>query len=136
MKCEKDMNSSRITETPIDMTHPREQMIRTYFQSWVVKSAQLFENIFASDCLYIESNGTTFRSIQEILRWFDDWNRVGTVLQWNILRFVHGKTDVAVEWYFQCDYEGVTAEFDGVSLIDFNELGFIIKLREYATTEN
>lgn len=36
-----------------------------------------------------------------------------------------------VEWYFKCEYDGKTDEFDGVSLIKFNNANQIVEVKEF-----
>jgi len=38
---------------------------------------------------------------------------------------------VAVEWYFKCEYDRKLGEFDGVSLIEFNDFNRIVNLKEF-----
>jgi len=36
-----------------------------------------------------------------------------------------------VEWHFKCEYEGNIGEFDGISLIEFNDDNYIVSLKEF-----
>lgn len=36
-----------------------------------------------------------------------------------------------VEWYFKYKYNGEVGEFDGVSLIEFNDDNYIVTLKEF-----
>lgn len=65
------------------------------------------------------------------MKWFDDWNKNGNVLVWDIKNFYHDNEVYIVEWYFKCDYAGKVDGFDGVSLIRFNEEGKIISVKEF-----
>ena len=109
----------------------REARIREYFDAWVRKDARPLAGIFAPDILYSECYGPEYRGIGQVLRWFADWNTQGTVLQWPIKQFVHQGAVTAVEWYFQCEYQGQVDGFDGVSLITFDDAGRMVRLQEF-----
>jgi len=59
-----------------------------------------------------------YRGVEVIERWFEDWNKRGTVMVWDIKQFIHQENMTVVEWYFKCKYDGDVGEFDGVSLIE------------------
>ena len=77
-----------------------------------------------------------YRRIGQVRRWFTEWNRSGTVLTWDIKRLLHCGSAVVAEWYFRCCYDGKEGEFDGVSVIEFDNNGKIIKLCEYKSESN
>ncbi|MGV8984538.1 MAG: nuclear transport factor 2 family protein, partial [Clostridium sp.] len=64
-------------------------------------------------------------------RWFRDWNKRGTVIEWDIKQFIHQASMTVVEWYFKCEYDGNIGKFDGVSIIEFNDDNYIISLKEF-----
>lgn len=113
-----------------DMT-AREMLIRRYFVAWLVKDGSVLESIFCPDVVYSECYGPEYHGISQIQAWFSDWNKCGTVLAWPIKQFVHQKDMTAVEWYFECDYDGKTDGFDGMSLIQFAGDGRIVSLKEF-----
>jgi len=113
------------------MMAEKEKMIKLYFESWLKKDAAILENIFDTDIVYSECYAPEYHGIGQIKSWFADWNRRGTVLRWDIKQFVHQENKIAVEWYFQCEYDGVTDCFDGVSLVLFNDTGKIVHLKEF-----
>ena len=77
-----------------------EDVIRKYFQCWMDKDINVVKEIFSYDIIYSECYGPVYKGIGQIIRWFGDWNRKGTVLQWDIKRvIVSGNTAIA-EWYF------------------------------------
>ena len=53
------------------------------------------------------------------------------MLEWRIKSFLHEENKTAVEWYFRCDYDGEEGGFDGVSLIEFDNAGKIVSLKEF-----
>ena len=108
-----------------------EETIRRYFQAWLDADPNAVRGIFAGDAVYSECYGPVYRGADQIIRWFEDWNKKGRVLEWTIKRaLAHGNTLVA-EWYFKCDYEGVVDGFDGATIADFNEALQIVRLSEY-----
>ncbi len=108
-----------------------ELLIRRYFDAWVHQNASDLEKLFDPDIVYTECYGPEYRGIEQIKRWFSDWNRHGEVLKWEIRRFFKQGKQAAVEWYFECVFDGVVSGFDGVSLVVFNRQGAILELKEY-----
>jgi hypothetical protein len=97
-----------------------EDVIRKYFQCWLDKDINDVKEIFSDDIIYSECYGPVYKGIGQIIRWFDDWNRKGTVLQWDIKRVIASGNTAVVEWYFECDYEGNVDGFDGVTIAEFD----------------
>ena len=60
-----------------------EEVIRKYFQCWLDKDVDAVKEIFSDDIIYSECYGPVYKGIGQIIRWFEDWNRKGTVLQWD-----------------------------------------------------
>ena len=107
------------------------EIVRDYFASWLRQDWTRFAGIFANDIVYSECYGPEYHGLGQVERWFDDWNRRGRVLVWDIREIFEDGDDLITEWYFQCVFDGVTDGFDGVSLIRFNQAGKIISIREY-----
>ena len=99
----------------------KEDVIKNYFQSWLDKNIEPLENIFSDDIIYSEYYGPEYHGLPQILKWFSDWNIKGTVLKWEIKKFIHQGLFTVVEWYFECDYNNEISGFDGVSIIEFNK---------------
>lgn len=108
-----------------------EEIIRAYFQAWVDADGSRLREFFAENIVYSECYGPEYRGIDQILRWFADWQPHGRVLEWKIKRILRQGNAYAVEWFFRCRYNGETDGFDGVSLIEFNEDGKIAVLKEF-----
>jgi len=109
----------------------REKVISDYFQAWIKKDVSVLENVFAPNAVYIESWGPAYRSRADIVQWFIDWSKQNNVLQWDIKLFLHeGKTCVC-EWYFECECKGKVDEFNGVSIIDFDDDDKVVMLKEF-----
>lgn len=108
-----------------------EERIRAYFQAWLDRDATALPALFAPEVVYVESYGPVYRGIGQILRWFEDWNRRGTVLQWDIRSFATVERIAYAEWFFRCEYDGVSGCFDGVTIARFDEDLRICELREF-----
>lgn len=109
----------------------REIIIKEYFDSWIRKDDSVLEMVFAINAKYIESYGPAYDGLIQIQKWFKDWQEQGSVLIWNINKFVHSGEDCVCDWYFQCEYDGKVDGFNGVSWIKFNDENKIIEIREY-----
>ena len=106
-------------------------IIQKYFQAWIDRDIEIVKQTFTEDAVYSECYGPEYHGLQQILRWFEEWNKRGRVLEWTIKRtFEQGQT-IIVEWYFRCDYDGVVDGFDGVTVADFDDDMKISKLSEY-----
>lgn len=115
----------------------RESVIQLWFDMWLQKEDFGIQRIFADNAVYIESWGPEYHGMKKIKLWFDEWNRRGTVLQWNIKQFIHTDEQTVVEWYFRnAMNDGTVEAFDGVSLIRWNNEGKIIFLQEFGCNEN
>ncbi len=108
-----------------------EQIISSYFKSWIDKDHTLLRRLFAPDAIYSESYGPEYHGIETIEQWFTDWQKHGTVLAWDIKQYVHQNRMTAVEWYFQCEYDGEISGFDGITLIEFDSEDRITNLKEF-----
>ncbi|MHB8131129.1 MAG: nuclear transport factor 2 family protein [Mobilitalea sp.] len=109
----------------------REQIIKRYFESWLNKNYLILRKTFDSNAIYSECYGPEYHGLEIIERWFQDWNERGTVFTWDIKQFIHQSNMTVVEWYFKCEYDKNIGEFDGVSLIEFNNDDIIVNLKEF-----
>ena len=109
----------------------REALIENYFRCWVENDPAVLEETFLEDIVYSECYGPEYRGLEQIRQWFSDWNKKGKVLEWKIKGFLHEENRTAVEWYFRCRYDGEESGFDGVSLMEFDQTGKIVSLKEF-----
>lgn len=109
----------------------REEKIRAYFNMWLLKDISGIEEIFEDDVLYSESYGPEYQGLEQVKRWFADWCRHSTVLEWRIKQFISQEKMTVVEWYFECDFDGVIYGFDGASLVEFNDYEKICNIKEF-----
>lgn len=108
-----------------------ESIIRNYFQAWIDKNIDIVRETFSEDIVCVESYGPVYQGIDQVLKWFDDWNRKGTVLRWDIKQIAIVDKTAFVEWFFRCEYEGNIGEFDGVTIARFDEDMKICELKEF-----
>ena len=108
-----------------------EKIIREYFNAWIEKDAETLKRVFAKDVVYTECYGPQYHGLEQILHWFDDWNKEGSVLEWPIRQTIEKENTIIVEWYFKCDYRNKVSGFDGVTIADFNEEGKIVCLKDF-----
>lgn len=106
-------------------------IIKKYFQAWINKDIQSVKQIFSENALYSECYGPEYHGLSQILKWFEDWNNRGRVLEWTIKRTFEQNQTLIAEWYFKCDYDGVVDGFDGVTIADFDDDMKIYKLCEF-----
>jgi len=110
----------------------REKTIRLWFEMWLERRDMGIADIFDPAALYIESWGPEYQGADKIKHWFEEWNRRGQVLIWDIKGFLHGENLTMVEWYFKNAMKnGTVEEFDGVSLVWWNHSGQIMRLQEF-----
>ena len=114
------------------MINKREYIIRLWFDMWLNKKNMGICDIFSDDALYIESFGPEYKGIEKIKMWFDDWNKRGEVLIWDIKQFFHKENQTVVQWYFEdLMNDGKSEKFDGMSLIKWNKDNKICFLKEF-----
>ena len=61
-----------------------EKIIRQYFDCWLKKDIVPLKEIFADNVIYTECYGPEYQGLDQVLRWFREWNEKGTVLKWDI----------------------------------------------------
>lgn len=109
----------------------QEKLIKKYFQTWLDKNNDAWEDIFDENIIYVECYGPEYHGFSQLSQWFRDWNLIAAVLEWEIKGFIHQNNTTAVEWYFKCNYNGEVSGFDGVSIVKFNNMRKIIEIREF-----
>ena len=116
----------------------REEPIQLWFDMWLKKRDLGIRDIFSENAVYTESWGPEYHGSLKIKLWFDEWNRRGTVLQWNIKQYFHRGNQTIVEWYFKDTMDdGKVEAFDGISLIKWAQDGRIQSLKEFGcNTDN
>ncbi|MFA6756099.1 MAG: nuclear transport factor 2 family protein [Bacilli bacterium] len=108
----------------------KKELIETWFKMWVNQKDTGIDMIFTKDIIYMESIGTHYSGIEEIKRWFKDWNLNNRVVEWNILSFKEIDDVCYVEWYFKMEDGKKALDFNGESTIYFKD-DKICDLKEY-----
>lgn len=109
----------------------KQEIIKEYFQSWISNDISIVEKIFSEEILYTECYGPQYKTKKQILNWFRDWQEKGKVISWDIKNIYELEKVLIVEWNFKCIWEEKETDFDGVSIVEFNESNLIVNLREF-----
>ena len=111
----------------------KEKKIKEWFKSWFDPSWNQFENIFNENIYYSESWGPEYHGILEIKQWFTTWHQHSRLLKWNIGQYVHKNNISVVEWQFACQDQQKNNEFEGLTLIEWDDDLKIRVLKEFAS---
>lgn len=109
----------------------KEEIIKKYFQSWLNQDLKLIKTLFTENATYSECYGPIYRNRKEIITWFTNWNKEGKVLAWPINKILIIGNTALVEWYFMCDYRNKISEFNGISLIEFDDQNKMKSVKEF-----
>lgn len=109
----------------------RERILSEYFKAWVNADSSRLREFFSPDILYSECYGPEYHGLDQVIRWFVEWQGHGRVLEWRIKQFLHQGEVTAAEWYFQCEYDGEVSGFDGVTLAEYDGQNRIVSLKEF-----
>ncbi len=110
----------------------REEIVRLWFDMWLQQKDLGIDDIFTEDVLYIESWGPKYENRTTVKHWFEEWNKRGNVLAWEIKQYFHKENQTVVEWYFKNEMnDGRIEEFDGMSLIEWTSDNKIQFLKEF-----
>ena len=112
-----------------------ETLIRRYFQSWLEQDIALFLSTLSPDIQVVECYGPVYCGTAEVKYWFDDWHSgsgKGKVTRWDILSWFYDEQQrtAAVEWDFECIYDGNLGSFLGASVFCFDATK-ITRIHEY-----
>jgi len=108
-----------------------ERTLLCWMNAWLKCDASAIEDVFADGIIYSECYGPEYRGIDQIKRWFTDWNKKGRVIEWSIRERYHDDDTLIAAWFFRCEYEGSIDGFDGVTIARFSDEGKIVSLREF-----
>ena len=109
----------------------KEKIIRDYFNSWIDNNINKLEKIFSPNVIYCECYGPEYHGLDTLKMWFKDWHMNGKVFIWDIKQIINEGNIYVVEWYFKFEYNNKISDFDGVSIIEFNNEDKIINLKEF-----
>lgn len=107
------------------------ETIKTYFNSWINNDISIINKNFSTDISYTECYGAKYKSKESLLKWFKDWQMKGNVISWDIKNIYECQETIIVEWNFKCEWDNNISDFDGVSIVEFDENNLIVNLREF-----
>lgn len=107
------------------------ELLERYFKAWINKDINVLKDVFAENVVYSECYGPEYHGLNQILKWFSEWNMHADVLEWTIKQFISEGNLLVVEWYFKCNYDGEVIGFDGNSIVTFDKNGKIVNLKEF-----
>lgn len=58
-----------------------EDIIKNYFQAWINNDMETIKQTFSDNIVYSECYGPEYHGLPQIIRWFNDWNKKGHVLE-------------------------------------------------------
>lgn len=112
----------------------REAIVKEWLIAWFTPEWNQFSDVFDQNAYYSESWGPEYHGISEIKQWFTKWHRHCECVAWDIKQFHHTEAVTIVEWYFSCKDDEKKHEFDGCSIIEWNQNDRIVSLREFCST--
>jgi hypothetical protein len=112
-----------------------EKLIGQYFQGWLQQDAALVLSTLSPSIKIVECYGPAYFGIDEVNRWFNAWHAgsgKGKVTKWNIFKVMYDEMQKmgAVEWDFECIFDGNLGSFLGASLFCFDD-SKITSIQEY-----
>lgn len=120
------------------MEQKAQKLFQQYVDGWKENNIEKIVSSLDNDCVIIESHGPTYRGVQQVRRWFDDWiKEKGKVLRWDINSsyLVEKENTAFFEWDFACNVAGKEHKLFGISIVKFSE-GKISFLHEYRMTRD
>ncbi|SHI95216.1 SnoaL-like domain-containing protein [Clostridium cavendishii DSM 21758] len=112
----------------------KEEITRNYFKAWIDNDISIIEKVFSEDILYVESWGPAYIGINQLKAWFMDWHKNNKVVIWDIKDIIILNNRVICEWYFKYQHKEKIEDFNGISLIRFDNCEKIEELKEFMST--
>ncbi len=109
----------------------REKLIQIFFGLWLGKGNTDLHSIFSEDVEYTECYGPVYMGIDQVERWFVNWQKKGKVFSWDIKNIIHQNNFCVVEWNFNYQYDDTRDNFDGVTILEFDENDKIKSAKEF-----
>lgn len=110
----------------------REEIIKTWLDMWLGQELLPLDAVFTPDVHYYEFQGPEYVGVDQIRRWFEEWNSKNRVKKWEVLRFIHDQNCTLVQFLFQSvNNAGESREFEGVYLVEWDGNHKIEKLQEF-----
>lgn len=108
-----------------------ETILKRYFQSWIDADIRPLKDLFSENVVYSECYGPEYQGLDQVLKWFEDWNKHGKVHEWTVKRVIQKERTLVAEWFFRYEHDRDSGCFNGVSIVDFDEQNRICSIREY-----
>ncbi|HVN55398.1 MAG TPA: nuclear transport factor 2 family protein [Anaerolineaceae bacterium] len=110
-------------------------LICSYVHAWEQQDLDWALGVLAEEIVIVENDGSVYNGLEEFKAWFQDWHappNSGRVRRWQIYRILFDEQTLqaAVDWEFECAFEGRDYVFPGASLLDFSG-GLITRIQEY-----
>lgn len=67
----------------------QEEVLQRFFDAWLRKDAAALKSLLSPEVIYTESDGPCYVGMGQVIKWFTEWNRVATVLEWTPKRYTH-----------------------------------------------
>ena len=114
------------------MMRQREELLKTWLDMWLGQELLPLEAVFTNDVEYFEFQGRRYCGIDQIRRWFTEWNSQNHVTKWQVCRMIHDQYVTMMEFSFQStNTAGEINEFQGIYLAEWDSNNRIQKLQEF-----
>lgn len=116
-----------------DTADSRVKAALAYCQAWIARDKAALLMLLNPDIIVVECYGPEYHGTDEVRAWFEGWHaKGGRVLSWDVKEAGAFRQGVCLKWRFACRWEGRESCFDGVSLMDFDDRGRIVRVEEYS----
>lgn len=110
----------------------REEIIKTWLDMWLGQELLPLDAVFTPNVHYYEFQGPEYVGVDQIRRWFEEWNSQNRVKKWEVRRFLHDQDCTLVQFHFESiSNAGEPKEFEGVYLVEWDGNHKIEKLQEF-----
>lgn len=109
----------------------RSDKLRAYFRAWTEKDISVLPEILSYNIICTEYSGAQYRGLEQMRRLFDERNRCGQVISWDIGRIYESGNTLFAEWHFKGVFDGKESGYDGVTVTEFDDNCRICRLSEY-----
>lgn len=108
--------------------------LTNYMEAWVANDADLIAGAVTENCVVTECYGPVYRGRDRVSQWAREWFAAGGIVhRWEITDHFVSEDREAVQWRFECTWDGKRSEFEGATIARVSE-GLILELREYETS--
>ncbi len=110
----------------------QEEQIKAYFNVWLNRDIKQLNQIFSKDVYYAECMGPEYRGLYQVEEWIKFMFNKQIVLNWDIHEMISSfdQKTMTVIWTFHAK-EDKEYNFDGVSIIKFDNEDRILSIHEY-----